>query len=152
MPVVDAVNLMVWNQIRLLLPAGTVLSSVKRPASAQLAVIVSKASALGYKFARTPTVEDASSWQGALDFLRKKGFKIAAPGRSNHQSGFAYDFTGPDLQAIRSAIMKAAADGRITLANSRSALLIEHKNHCVHAEIVRATIWNEQRTDIHRFA
>jgi hypothetical protein len=88
-------------------------------------------------------VHDPSSWQGALDFIRDKGYKVAAPGRSAHQQGIAYDFTGPDLQRIESAIRKAVADRRITLATSKSAILVETQNRCVHVEVVGAILHNE---------
>ena len=145
---VDVVNLMIWNQLRPLLPHGTKLTSVKRPATAQLHFIVVHAEKLGYKFSRSPTVDNQASWEGALEFLRQKGFKVAAPGKSNHQNGIAYDFSGPDLNAIESAVRKAVQQKRITLlANSRSAILQETKNHCVHVEITSAIFYNEQFVD-----
>ena len=148
MALVDVGNLIVWNQLRPFLLPGTTLTSVKRPASAQLKIIVDKAQKLGYKFRRAPTVPDPASWQGALDFLRHKGFKIAAPGRSNHQSGIAYDLSGQDLDAIEAGVRKAVEKKRITLlANSRSAILQEPQNHCVHVEITSAIIYNEQFVD-----
>jgi hypothetical protein len=77
-----AVLVDVVNQLRPLLPHGTKLNPVKRPASAQLQFIVTQAHKLGYKFALPPTVGNQASWQGALEFLRHKGFKIAAPGEA----------------------------------------------------------------------
>jgi hypothetical protein len=151
--VVDVVNLMIWNQLRPLLPHGTKLNSVKRPAAAQLQFIVIQAQKLGYKFSHPPTLHDHSSWQGALDFLRHKGFKIAAPGKSNHQSGIAYDLSGPNLNAIEAAVRRAVEQKRITLlANSRSAILQETKNHCVHVEITGAVLYNEQFVDFPHLA
>ena len=53
-----------------------------------------------------------------------------------HQRGLAYDLSGPDLGAIAAAVRKAVADRRIVLVQgSRSNLLIERANHCVHIEI-----------------
>jgi hypothetical protein len=139
----DVVNLAIWYQMKPYLPAGTRLTSVRRPAEAQLRFIETTARKHGYQFSRPATVHDQSSWQGALDFIRAKGYKVAAPGRSAHQQGIAYDFTGPDLSRIESAIRKAVADKRITLAPSKSPILIETQNHCVHVEVVGAMLHNE---------
>jgi hypothetical protein len=139
----DVVNLAIWYQIKPYLPAGTRLTSVRRPAEAQLNFIVATARKHGYQLPRPASVHDPSSWQGALDFIKAKGYKVAAPGRSAHQQGIAYDFTGPDLQRIESAIRKAVADRRITLATSKSAILVETQNHCVHVEVVGAILHNE---------
>jgi hypothetical protein len=116
---------------------------VHRPAQAQLDFIVSKARRHGYSFTRTPLLRDRSSWQPALEFIRTKGYKVAEPGKSAHQLGIAYDFSGPDLGKIESAIRRAAADGKITLAKSKSAILLETHNRCVHVEVVGAVIHNE---------
>jgi len=143
MPQVDVVNLTVWNQIRSYLPPGTRVTSVYRPAQAQLNFIVQKAHQHGFKFTKVPIVEDPSSWQAALEFVRKKGYQVAPPGKSAHQAGIAYDLVGPDLSKIASGIRRAVADGRIKLAESKSALLIEKVNKCVHVEIVESLIHND---------
>ncbi|MGJ4891219.1 hypothetical protein ACQR1Y_23720 [Bradyrhizobium sp. HKCCYLRH3099] len=142
---VDVVNLQIWNQLSPFLPAGTKLSSVKRPAKDQLKFIVDTSKRLGYRFTREATLEDETSWNGALKFLRDKGYKVAAPGRSNHQSGIAYDLAGPDLDAIVAGVQKAVDQRRITLlAGSSSALLKEPQNSCVHVEISGAVLFNDQ--------
>lgn len=142
---VDVVNLQIWNQLSPFLPAGTKLSSVKRPAKDQLKFIVETSKRLGYQFPREATLDDESSWSGALKFLRDKGYKVAAPGRSNHASGIAYDLAGPDLDAIVAGVQKAVDQRRITLlAGSRSALLKEPQNGCVHVEISGAVLFNDQ--------
>jgi hypothetical protein len=143
MPQVDVVNLTVWNQIKPYLPAGTRVTSVHRPAQAQLDFIVRKARQYGFEFNKPATLKDPSSWQAALEFVRSKGYKVAAPGKSAHQAGIAYDFSGPDLPKIAAAVRRAVAEGRIKLAISKSALLIEKVNHCVHVEIVEALIHND---------
>ena len=148
MPKLDVVNLMVWNQLKQYLPPGTLLTSVHRTAIAQLNFIVSHAKRLGYSFPRPPSVPDQGSWQGALEFLRQKGYKVAPPGRSTHQQGIAYDLQGPDLPRIEAGVRKAVAERRITLANSRSAILIERTNHCVHVEVMGAVLLNEQFVDV----
>jgi hypothetical protein len=144
MPVVDVVNLMVWNQLAPFLPPGSKLTSVRRPPAAQLQFIVNKAKVLGYKFSIAPTLYNPPSWQGALKFLRGKGFKVAAPGRSYHASGIAYDISGPNLALIEAAVRRAVDEKRITLNKSPSAILIELQNHCVHVEIVGAVLLNDQ--------
>jgi hypothetical protein len=149
MPMVDVVNLTIWYQIKSYLPAGTRLTSVYRPAQAQLDFIVSKARKHGFKFTKAVTLKDQASWQTALEYIRTKGYKVAAPGKSAHQMGIAYDFSGPDLPKIEKAIRRAVADGRITLANSRSAILVEKRNRCVHVEIVGAIIHNESFDFMH---
>jgi hypothetical protein len=152
MPRMDIVNLMVWNQLKACVPPGTRLTSVRRPPSAQLQFIVSKARQLGYQFLREPKLDDQDSWQGALDFLRTCHYRVAAPGRSPHQTGIAYDLTGPSLSAILRAVRKAAADRRITLAISPSAVLLEPQNNCVHVEVVGAVLLNDALVDIDHVA
>jgi hypothetical protein len=144
MALVDTGNYLMWQALKSYLPPGTSLSSCYRPAAAQLAFIVRKATKEGYTFGNPPTLRDESSWSGALALLRKKGYKVAPPGKSNHQSGLAYDLSGPSLPAILAGVEKALAAGRITLLqDSRSNLIIEHKNHCVHVEIESALIDHE---------
>jgi hypothetical protein len=149
MVLVDVVNLIVWNQLRSIVPPGTRLTSVKRPASAQLQFIVGKSKSLGYVFSEPPVLQREATWRGALDFLRSKGIKVAAPGRSNHQQGIAYDLSGTNLDRIAESVRKAAESGRITLANSPSRLLIERANNCVHVEITAAIIHNDQFVNYH---
>jgi hypothetical protein len=136
MALVDAGNMLIWQALKLYLPYGTKLSSCYRPPQAQLNFIAQTARAKGYRFTKTPVLSDETSWSGALAFIRQKGFKVAAPGRSMHQRGLAYDLSGPDLSKIEAAVRKAVADGRIRLVQgSPSAILRETRNHCVHVEI-----------------
>src|SRR3712207_853592 len=135
MALVDSGNLLVWNTLKLYLPEGTRLSSVYRPAQAQLDFIVKAAKKEKYKFRKEPVLGDRSSWIGALEHLRKLKYKIAEPGRSKHQQGIAYDLAGPDLAKIEAAVRRAVADGSITLARkSANPILVETKNRCVHVE------------------
>jgi len=143
MPQLDVVNLAIWYQIKPYLPVGTKLTSVSRPAQDQLNCIVAKARKHGYIFEKQPVLHDSSSWQSALTFVRSKGYKVAAPGKSAHQHGIAYDFSGPNLSAIESAIRKAVQDKKIFLAKSRSAILREPQNNCVHVEVEGAILHNE---------
>ena len=138
MALMDVGNKFVWQAIKLYLPMGTKLSSVYRPAQAQLDFIVKKAQAEGYKFARPAVLNNRSSWSEALDFVRSKGYKVAEPGKSLHQQGLAYDFTGPYIQKIKAAILKAVGDGKIRLLNKSNNLIIEPINNCVHVEIEQA--------------
>ena len=136
MPLVDSGNLFIWQALKLYLPSGTRLTSCRRPASDQLAFIKKTAEKHGYKFETPPTLGNKTSWQPALNFIRTKGYKVAAPGSSMHQRGLAYDLSGPDLNAILAAVQKAIEQKRIRLVHgSRSNLLIEKMNHCVHVEI-----------------
>ncbi|MGH7617044.1 MAG: hypothetical protein ACREPM_07450 [Gemmatimonadaceae bacterium] len=129
-------NELMWQALKLYLPPGTKLNSVRRPPQEQLDIIVKLARSNGYQFAGLPRLGDESSWSGALAFIRVKGFKVAAPGRSMHQKGLAYDLAGPDLNKIEAAVRKAVSDGRIKLVpGSKSAILQEPKNHCVHVEM-----------------
>ena len=58
-----------------------------------------------------------------------------------HQRGLEYDLSGPDLDAIVSAVKNAVTHRRIHLVpGSRSNLLIERQNHCVHVEIDSAVL------------
>jgi len=84
------------------------------------------------KFERSPNVEDERSWSEALAHVRKNGIVIAAPGRSAHQRGTAYDLSGPDLSAIVKGVLKAEAAGSIKLIRPP---LVERGNNCVHVEI-----------------
>ena len=141
---VDVVNQLVWYAIRQRLPQNTRLTSVYRSAEEQLGFIVAKAKANGYKFEKTPTVKDSASWQGALDFLRQKNYTVAAPGRSFHEKGIAYDLSGPDLKKIETSIRAMVSDGTITLSDgSKSSILIEKRNHCVHVEIQAAILYGD---------
>jgi hypothetical protein len=136
MPHVDSGNLLIWQALRLYLPLDTKLSSVRRPAAEQLAFIKKTAEKNGFLFKTPPTLRDSDSWRPALEFIRSKGYKVAAPGTSMHQRGLAYDLSGPNLNAILEAVKKAVAQKRIhLLQGSKSNLLIEHQNHCVHVEI-----------------
>jgi len=141
MPLVDVGNQHVWHALKLYLPPGTRLTSVYRPASAQFDIIVRNARKEGFTFARLPTLVDRPSWMPALEFLRKRGYKIAEPGTSRHQSALAYDLSGPDLPRIEIAVRKAVADGRIRLVQgARNPILIEKANNCVHVEIEGALL------------
>ena len=136
MPLMDSGNVLIWQALKLYLPPGTRLTSCRRPAKDQLAFIQKTAEKHGYKFETAPALGNASSWQGALNFIRARGYKVAAPGSSMHQRGLAYDLSGPDLNAILDAVKKAVAQKRIRLVpGSKSNLLIEKTNHCVHVEI-----------------
>jgi hypothetical protein len=148
MPTLDVVNLMVWHQLKQCVPSGTRLTSVRRLPKAQLDFIVQQATKHGYAFPKPPTVADRSSWQDALALLRRKGYHVASPGKSNHQSGIAYDLSGPNLPAIEEGIRQAVKHGRVTLAHSPSALLQEVHNNCVHVEVAGAVLQNEQFTNI----
>jgi hypothetical protein len=133
----DAGNVMIWQALKLYLPNGTRLTSVRRTPGDQLAFIKRTAEKHGYKFKKEPTVGDEASWNGALDFIRRKGYDVAAPGRSMHQRGLAYDLVGNDLEKIKAAVLKASAEGRIHLIRPP---LLETKNKCVHVEIDSAVI------------
>lgn len=141
MPKMNVGNRFIWEALKLYLPPGTRLTSVYRPPEAQLKFIVRKARQHGYTFNEKPMVSKPATWQEALTFVRSKGYKVAAPGRSMHQQGLAYDLTGPNLQKIKAGVLRAVKEGRIRLVkNSRSRLLIERKNHCVHVEIESAVM------------
>jgi hypothetical protein len=136
MPLMDSGNQLIWQALKLFLPPGTKLTSCRRPPSDQLAFIQTTAEQNGYKFANPPSLSNPASWRPALEFIRRKGFKVAAPGSSMHQRGLAYDLSGPNLDAIFAAVQKAVAQKRIRLVQgSRSKLLMEKQNHCVHIEI-----------------
>jgi hypothetical protein len=136
MPFMDSGNLLIWQALKLYLPPRTILTSCRRPPSEQLAFITKTAQEHGYRFETPPTLENRDSWQPALEFVRRKGFKVAAPGSSMHQRGLAYDLSGPNLDAIFTAVQKAIEQKRIRLvAGSRTNLLMERRNNCVHVEI-----------------
>lgn len=141
MALLNATNAQIWQALKPYLPPGTSLTSVYRPAAAQLSFIVRKARAHGYRFSKPPVLEQRDTWEDALVFVRKKGYKVAAPGASNHQAGVAYDLSGPNLKKIEEAVRKAVAAGRITLLRtSKTPILPEPKNNCVHVEIEGAII------------
>lgn len=137
MPLMDTGNILVWQALKLYLPPDTKLTSVRRPAEKQLDIIKQMAMQNGYSFTREPTLNDRSSWEEVLRFVRAKGYKVAEPGRSMHERGLAYDLTGPDLKKIEAAILKAATDGRIHLVRPP---LFERKNNCIHVEIDEAVL------------
>jgi hypothetical protein len=140
MPLMDTGNYLIWQAIKHRLPPGTRLTSVYRSPADQFKFIVKAAKKHGYAFTHEPVLENRSSWINALKFIREKGYKVAEPGKSMHQQGLAYDFTGPDLQKIQAAIAKAVAEGHIRLVNKPNNLIIETRNNCVHAEIESATL------------
>lgn len=141
MALMDVGNQVVWHALKLYLPPGTRLSSVYRAPQAQLDFIVRKARRHGYRFTRPPSLNDRSTWESALQFVRGKGYKVAAPGRSAHQKAIAYDLTGPRLDRIEASVRRAVAEKRIILSRtSRSAILVEKQNHCVHVEIEAAVL------------
>jgi hypothetical protein len=141
MTLVDTGNLMIWYALRPYLPPGTRLTSVYRPAQAQLDFIVRKATKEGYHFAKPPVLGDRTSWAGALGFIRQKGYQVAEPGLSKHQRGMAYDLSGPDLDAIEAAVRKAVAAGRISLLRgSNRPIRPETINRCIHVEIEAAIL------------
>lgn len=139
-----AVNRITWRELKASLPPGTKLTSCYRSSQEQLDFIAKSARAHGYQFRTEPAVGNPASWKGAHAFVRKLGYKVAAPGHSAHEQGIAYDFSGPDLTAIEAALRKLVAAKRIRLANgSKSALLLEPQNHCVHAEITQVILYND---------
>ena len=141
MVLMDVGNQWVLQALKFYLPPGTRLTSVYRPAQAQLNIIVQKARKEGFVFARQPTLAVKSSWVEALQYLRKRGYKIAEPGISRHQSALAYDLSGPDLPKIEAAVRQAVADKRIRLVHgARHPILIEKVNKCVHVEIEGAVL------------
>ena len=141
MPLMDVGNTRIWYALKLYLPPGTRLTSVHRSAEDQLAIIEQRARKLGFQFARKPTVGDRSSWEPALQFLRRKapGNPVAPPGRSLHQRGLAYDLVGPNLDAIKTAVEEAARDGRIRLIPG-ARQNPRREGLCVHVEIDGGTI------------
>jgi len=131
----------VWQCLRLYLPPGTRLTSVYRSDEHQLAVIVERAKARGYKFSGPPTLSNPSTWLDAWRLASTRRDPIAKPGSSQHRLAKAYDLTGPDLAAIEAAIKKAAADGRIVLAPARPHWNNPRREgHCVHVEILGGSI------------
>lgn len=141
MPLMDCANQWVWHAMKLYLPVGTKLTSVYRSPQSQLDFIERTAKRKGFVFKTAPKLQDPSSWDGALQFLRSRGFHVSAPGRSMHQRGLAYDLSGPDLNKIMEAILRAAVLGRIRLvANGRPNPIVEYQNRCVHVEIEGAVL------------
>jgi len=132
----DTGNLLTWQALKVYLPPGTELKSVWRPPFDQLTIIKKLAEKEGFRFKMNPTVSDPASWQPALEFIRSKGYKVAAPGHSMHQRGLAYDLVGPNLTIIYNAVKKAVSENRIRLVrDSKDNLIIETKNRVVHVEI-----------------
>jgi len=134
MPWMDAGNRMIWQVLKLYLPAGTRLTSVHRSPYQQLAFIIRTARQKGYTVAQNPILGDRSTWAGALDYIRARGYKVAEPGRSVYELGLAYDLSGPSLNEIEKAVRKAVTEGRIRLVRP-DGIIVEHHNGCVHVEI-----------------
>lgn len=132
----DAGNEMIWQCFKLYLPPGTQLTSVRRSAEDQLALIVKRAKKQGYVFARPPNVGDESSWLEAWQLVNTPNNPVARPAHSMHQRGLAYDLAGPNLQAIFAAVKKAASTGRIHLIRPRLGWDNPRlEGRCVHVEI-----------------
>lgn len=130
----DAGNRMIWQALKLYLPPETRLTSVCRSPHQQLAFIVRTARQKGYTAGPNPILADRSTWLGALEYIRSKGYKVAEPGRSVHERGLAYDLSGANLSEIEKAVRKAVADGRIRLVRP-DGIIVELHNRCVHVEI-----------------
>lgn len=145
MALMDVVNQTVWQVLKSYLPPDTRLTSVYRPPQAQLDFIVQKAGKHGYSFSRKPTLNDKTSWQGALKFVRARGYQVAAPGSSMHQKAIAYDLVGPSLDKIAAAMRKAAHEGAITLVHESSQpIRIEPPpQNVVHVEIEAVTLFHD---------
>ena len=139
---------LIWQAFKLYLPNGTVLKDVIRPPEEQLQIIVKYAKNSGYKFTAPPKLGVPSSWEPALKYVRNHGYDVAAPGSSMHARRYAFDLGRPgasddDLNDIAEGILKAAANRRITLMPPRGKWpnpKIEHKNRCVHVEIMSAVL------------
>jgi len=132
----DSGNLLIWQALKLYLPLGTSLTSCRRPPSEQLAFITRTAEKHGYKLILRLLWKIVLPGSLLLNSFVARGFKVAAPGSSIHQRGLAYDLSGPNLDAIFAAAQKAIEQKRIRLvAGSRTNLLIEPQNNCVHVEI-----------------
>jgi hypothetical protein len=137
-------NRITWRELQQYLPQGTRLTSCLRSSEDQLKFIEEKARAHGYHFKKAPKVDDPSTWREAHQFVRNKGYKVAAPGKSAHQQGVAYDLSGADLEAIKAGVEDAVRNKRLTLVSgSPSALLIEPQNNCVHVEIAQIVLYND---------
>ena len=139
----DARTEQIWQAFKWYLPLGTQLSSVIRPPQKQLEVIRDLARQHGCAITKPLRLDDPATWRPVLDCLHKKHVDVAAPGSSRHESRFAFDLKGPDLNLIRDGVVKAAAEGRITLSPLRhgwSNPKIEYGNHCVHVEIKAALL------------
>jgi len=131
----------VWQCLKLYLPPLTTLSCVYRSDEDQLAIIVERAKARGFKFSHPPRVSDPSSWLPAWHLVNTKQNPVARPGSSTHRLGIAYDLTGPDLSKIVAAIQKAASLRAIQLAPRRSGFdNPKLEGHCVHVEILGGSI------------
>ena len=137
MPIlVDVGNTLIWQCLKLYLPVGTRLNSVRRSPQDQLALIVERAKKQGFHFKRPPVFGDESSWIDAWKLVNTAKYPIAKPGKSMHQKGLAYDLTGPDLKAIFEAVNKASSTGRIHLIPPRPGWQNPRlEGNCVHVEI-----------------
>ena len=127
----------IWDCLKLYLPPLTKLSCVYRSDEDQLEIIVTRATAQGYKFPKPPKVSDPASWLGAWRLVNTPENPVAQPGASKHRDGIAYDLTGPDLPKMVTAIQKAASVGAIRLAPPRPRFGNPRlEGHCVHVEIL----------------
>ena len=136
MPLMDVGNTLIWQCLKLYLPLGTRLTSVRRTPQDQLALIVERAKRKGYAFKRPATVGDQSSWLEAWNLVNSATNPIAKPGGSMHQKGLAYDLSGPNLNQVFAAVKKAASTGGIHLIPPRPGWDNPRlEGGCVHVEI-----------------
>jgi hypothetical protein len=127
----------IWNCLRPYLPPSTSLSCVYRTDQDQLDITVERATKIGYKFPKPPTVSDPGSWLQAWHLINTKRNPVARPGFSQHRLGRAYDLTGPDLSKIIDGIKKAASVRAINLAPPRRNFENPKlEGVCVHVEII----------------
>jgi hypothetical protein len=132
--------------MKLYLPPHTILSSVYRSPEDQLAEIVKRAKAVGFRFSRAPSVDDPSTWTAAYNLVNNHRNPIAKPGSSRHQRGVAFDLApdlhGPSRQAIMDGLGKAAKAGAIHLMPPARAGWTNPRmeGRCVHVEIDAGTL------------
>lgn len=114
------------------LPPGTRMTSGYRSPEKQLEVIRSFARRLGVATPANMTVEDESSWSGALAAVRSRGIIIAAPTKTPHAtSESVFDMAGADLNAIESGLRQAEKAGMVKFTR----IIHERANGAIHVEI-----------------
>ena len=132
---------LVLTEISSYIPNSTMVISAFRSREKQVDIIESYARKEKYtKFSKKNIdFADKKEWRPALKYLRGKGYKIATPGHSRHETGIALDLihlpnsSRKYLVEIKKAFSKAESEGKIKILSD----IIEwgKLQKCYHVEV-----------------
>ena len=114
------------------LPRGTRMTSGFRTADDQLRILRHFAQNEGIPIPPNMSVDKPDTWRPVLAAVQGRGYKIAAPGESNHGSDLiVFDLAGADLNQIQNACHAAQRRGVVKITKT----ILERKNNALHVEL-----------------